>query len=139
MGKNGDTHALSGPLDESGERMRSEQEVIAIAIASVEYPETEWTNFTPRRQALFMEMAARAVAAAMPPLPEHEGEPGDDQPEYPAELLDAMAITIALLATNRIPTGPGGERPRQALDRYTQEVGRENAPEEIAVAIGELG
>lgn len=145
---NGDTPTLHGPQPERGaERMKSEQEVIARAIHRADPGrqfdfDTDgvgWDGLDGALQDGYMRMAAAAVEAAQPPLPDHEG--AVPQPTYPAELLEELAVTIALLATNRIPTGPGGERPLQALDRYMEEVGRDRSmiPDEVLTAFGELG
>lgn len=69
------------------------------------------------------------------------------EPPYPADLLDALAKGLAAATMGVLPSVAGThpfrlterDMVREALDRYEQEVGRENVPREVALAIGELG
>lgn len=69
------------------------------------------------------------------------------EPPYPADLLDELAKALSRAVMSALPSVAGLQPfdlekrmgAREALDRYTQEVGRENVPAEVNMAIGELG
>lgn len=65
----------------------------------------------------------------------------EETPPYPADLLDdlASALGMALLAATPLTTVTlDREALAAALDRYTQEVGRENVTQMVARAVAEL-
>lgn len=110
---------------------KGEQERVAEAIFNQAEPGS-WETLADSGKEKYMRMAEAAVGAAMPPLPEHQGVA---DPPYPAELLDLLAIELAWKYLNPQQFSEGV---REALDRYTQEVGRENVPPEVAKYIAEL-
>lgn len=76
---------------------------------------------------------------------ETAGVQEEAQPEYPAELLDELASALALALVdlgkvNQVKPGQTFTHDRDALilvlDRYGQEVGRENVPQDVAVVMG---
>jgi hypothetical protein len=115
---------------------RSEQELVAMAIHEADpggRPH-DWETMDGSIKDGYMRMAEAAVRTAMPPLPEHQGG-GVTTPTYPAELLDKLAEALAFKLLNPQQLSEGAV---EALDRYQQEVGRENVPELVAKAVAEL-
>jgi len=110
---------------------KSEQEMVAEAIFNQAEPGS-WDTLADSGKQKYMRMAEAAVGAAMPPLPAHEGVA---TPSYPAELLDLLAEELAWKYLN---PAQFSERSRDAFDRYSAEVGRENVPDIVAKAIAEL-
>lgn len=109
---------------------KTEQERVAEAIFNQAEPGS-WDTLADSGKEKYMRMAEAAVGAAMPPLPEHQGIA---DPPYPAELLDLLATELAWKYQNSQQFSEGV---REAMDRYEQEVGRENVPPEIAKFIAD--
>lgn len=65
----------------------------------------------------------------------------DEEPPYPAELLETLALALSR-AVGWVPSGAAGLETRrdaqEALDRFSAEVGRENVPEWVDAAIARL-